>query len=379
MYTSSLQSEFPFLLPLNHSATSLQGIISVVGVDYFIRVDMSNNSSPKFRLFGDSSLQRVLQDFPVVLEKLGESCQDLEEFLLNIRQLLYQASVLSPLKNSWDSLPPREYYQRFLEELQRVGWEHVASISSDLKEITFELVDRRERKHYLLCRLSDDYPYQAPMCSIEAPSNFSFPWYKGSLPENDNMSHLYFQCMQFISQQEDIFDVQDDWDKNTCIIEPKEDFRRSLYRRIMIDHQCSLWVEISPHSPRGIPTLRFLGPEKNTRTFTNLLSERMAQWNTQLFPRENFEKLMNISFPSQSRQKDLAISKLECGICYSDWIDGIGAPDITCEMASCGRYYHTNCLYEWLRSLPDVHESFDVYFGECPYCMQPIRVRKPDH
>ncbi|GIL83912.1 hypothetical protein Vretimale_10914 [Volvox reticuliferus] len=50
-------------------------------------------------------------------------------------------------------------------------------------------------------------------------------------------------------------------------------------------------------------------------------------------------------------------------------------PDVVCPTPACGLAFHTRCLAEWLRSLPDTRVSFNKLFGRCPFCSNPITVR----
>ena len=47
-------------------------------------------------------------------------------------------------------------------------------------------------------------------------------------------------------------------------------------------------------------------------------------------------------------------------------------PDTSCE--SCGQHFHAQCIGEWLQALPSSRRSFNVIFGNCPYCTAPISV-----
>lgn len=105
---------------------------------------------------------------------------------------------------------------------------------------------------------------------------------------------------------------------------------------------------------------------------------------------------------------------MECGICYSYRLDS-AIPDQVCNDPRCGQPFHQACLYEvntliyhsytllthhysshtifnehkrlgrgcfsltlstefillssqWLRGLPTSRQSFNIVFGECPYC-----------
>ncbi|XP_043697604.1 E3 ubiquitin-protein ligase FANCL-like [Telopea speciosissima] len=75
--------------------------------------------------------------------------------------------------------------------------------------------------------------------------------------------------------------------------------------------------------------------------------------------------------------------KFECGICYAQYLpidDDLGAksgsgPDYTCDNASCSKAFHSLCLGDWLRSITTTRQSFDVLFGSCPYCSEPVAVK----
>ncbi|XP_035770804.1 E3 ubiquitin-protein ligase FANCL-like [Neolamprologus brichardi] len=65
---------------------------------------------------------------------------------------------------------------------------------------------------------------------------------------------------------------------------------------------------------------------------------------------------------------------LECGICYSYRLEA-AIPDQVCNDPRCGQPFHQTCLYEWLRALHSSRQSFNIVFGECPYCSKPITVK----
>lgn len=58
---------------------------------------------------------------------------------------------------------------------------------------------------------------------------------------------------------------------------------------------------------------------------------------------------------------------MDCGICYAYQLDG-AIPDQVCDNSQCGQSFHYICLYEWLRGLLTSRQSFNIIFGECPYC-----------
>ncbi|KAJ4848783.1 hypothetical protein Tsubulata_042191 [Turnera subulata] len=84
--------------------------------------------------------------------------------------------------------------------------------------------------------------------------------------------------------------------------------------------------------------------------------------------------------PKELEEND---KKIECGICYAQCLpideelgpmSGTGT-DYTCENTNCSRAFHSVCLGDWLRSLTTTRQSFDVLFGNCPYCSEPVAVK----
>ncbi|WMV18259.1 hypothetical protein MTR67_011644 [Solanum verrucosum] len=97
---------------------------------------------------------------------------------------------------------------------------------------------------------------------------------------------------------------------------------------------------------------------------------------------ENLAHVLDIQLhgPSSIQKTD---AQTECGICYAQYLpidDELGdksgsGTDCTCENNSCSRAFHSVCLGDWLRSITTTRQSFDVLFGNCPYCSDPIAVK----
>ncbi|KAM1315333.1 hypothetical protein ACFX10_018922 [Malus domestica] len=81
---------------------------------------------------------------------------------------------------------------------------------------------------------------------------------------------------------------------------------------------------------------------------------------------------------------------VECGICYAQSLpigksfsnvddelrdkSGTGT-DYAFDNTSCNKAFHSICLVDWLRSITTRRQSFDVLFGSCPYCSEPVAVK----
>ncbi len=64
-------------------------------------------------------------------------------------------------------------------------------------------------------------------------------------------------------------------------------------------------------------------------------------------------------------------SDFECGICYSDCLDG-QLTDFQCSNRKCHHYYHSSCLLSWFKANPACQCNFNYYTGPCLFCEQVI-------
>lgn len=58
----------------------------------------------------------------------------------------------------------------------------------------------------------------------------------------------------------------------------------------------------------------------------------------------------------------------DCGICYSNYLDG-NLTDFKCpNTENCNQVYHMCCLREWFRANPESRTIFDQICGTCLFC-----------
>jgi hypothetical protein len=58
----------------------------------------------------------------------------------------------------------------------------------------------------------------------------------------------------------------------------------------------------------------------------------------------------------------------DCGICYSNFLDG-NLTDFKClNTKNCNQAYHVSCLREWFRVNPESRTVFDQICGRCLFC-----------
>jgi E3 ubiquitin-protein ligase FANCL len=172
---------------------------------------------------------------------------------------------------------------------------------------------------------------------------------------------------------EDLWDILDDIDQNTWVLEPERPTYSTTTRRVALGNHCSLQITVDVNRPRSVPECRFLGADSVVMQLREQLNKNLHKWNSTLTVRNNLELILQISFPSPKTTKKEDFS-MECAICYAYRLEN-DIPDRVCDNNKCSKAFHRVCLYEWLRAIPTTRQSFDTMFGACPYCSTPISVK----
>ncbi|KAK2567486.1 E3 ubiquitin-protein ligase FANCL [Acropora cervicornis] len=244
------------------------------------------------------------------------------------------------------------YYTHLVAEIEAIGWESLCgSFFSSVENI---------------CQ----HPHVAPTCATDLPvKQFTFSW----SPQGNPLQHLCYQFEQVLCQFQDFWDMLDEIDHKTWILEPDQPRRSCTNRRIALGNNASIQIDLNPANPRLLPECRFLGPDNVVVPLREHLNAGVQSWDPQLSVFVNLECLLGQKFPSPSTTKKEDFS-MECGICYAYCLNDL-IPDKVCEDSRCGQSFHSLCLYEWLRDLPSTRQSFNMVFGDCPYCSKPIIVK----
>ncbi|KAK3426359.1 hypothetical protein EUGRSUZ_F02827 [Eucalyptus grandis] len=166
------------------------------------------------------------------------------------------------------------------------------------------------------------------------------------------------QFKKHVDSLEDFWSTLDDIDNSLWVVDPKFPCRAMCHRLVNIGNDCIVMLSISAQNPKTVPEM----PEKPFR--------------------DNLVCIFGFELPKgPDTEKDE--QQVECGICYAQHLpieDELGtksgcATDYQCDNANCSRAFHSLCLIDWLRSITTTRQSFDVLFGSCPYCSEPIAVK----
>ncbi|XP_014646974.1 PREDICTED: E3 ubiquitin-protein ligase FANCL isoform X2 [Ceratotherium simum simum] len=212
------------------------------------------------------------------------------------------------------------------------------------------------------------YPAESPDCFVDFPVSFSVSW----TPQSSLIS-IHSQFLAALESLKAFWDVMDEIDEKTWVLEPEKPTRSATSRRIALGNNASINIEVDPMHPTMLPECCFLGADHVVKPLGIKLSRNIHLWDPENSLLQNLKDVLEIDFPARAILEKSDFS-MDCGICYAYQLDG-AIPDQVCDNSQCGQPFHQICLYEWLRGLLTSRQSFNIIFGECPYCSKPITLK----
>ncbi|XP_076905650.1 uncharacterized protein LOC143561448 [Bidens hawaiensis] len=262
-------------------------------------------------------------------------------------------------------------------EIEEIGWEHLVRLAEDLSFATFRVVDKKERVHVLEILLDKSYPNCPPSVSADVPYLFNLEW-----STNSRLIDVVKQFRQHLEKLQQFWSTVEDIDQSLSVSDSAQLHRATSIRHINIGNDCSIILLIHANEPRSLAESRFLGSDKNVNLLRDKWRRNCNKWSNDKLFAENLANLLEFQLPGPPgiEKND---QQIDCGICYSQFLpvdDELGPKsggrtDYTCENAICSKAFHSICLGDWLRSITTTRQSFDVLFGNCPYCSQPVAVK----
>ncbi|XP_039594900.1 E3 ubiquitin-protein ligase FANCL isoform X1 [Polypterus senegalus] len=359
MSDSSLINQCPLLLPQNKEKTVYDGFITVQEQDFRIRIVLPSDHQLKHASFKCCwQLKAFLQGYQNIIKQRLHHCSDLASFMLELKTVLEIA-----LKNRQAFLiaPPPQYYSQLIKDIEDLGWDKLSHISTDFSTVRLKAEDGSGREHLITVKLQTKYPDEVPVCSADVPVPFILSWSLQSCLKN-----IHSQFLAMLESLKQFWDVMDEIDEQTWVLEPEKPTRSATMRRIAIGNNVSLNIEVDPRHPKMLPECCFLGADHVVAPLKNKLNTNMHLWNPDYSILHNLKEVLEIEFTLPGSQEKSSFS-MDCGICYSYRLEA-AIPDQVCNDPRCGQPFHQTCLYEWLRGLPSCRQSFNIVFGECPYC-----------
>uniref|UniRef100_A0A0D9VYH7 FANCL C-terminal domain-containing protein n=1 Tax=Leersia perrieri TaxID=77586 RepID=A0A0D9VYH7_9ORYZ len=226
---------------------------------------------------------------------------------------------------------PAAFYSSVFAQIEEVGWDRLVSGKGDggVSCLVFRVLDDQGRNHLLEITLPMNYPACPPSLMADVPYLPQLQWSKSS--------RLKDILCQF---QEDYWSIMDEIDKVLWVVNPTKPAYAMSHCRIALGNKFH----------------------------------------------ENLSTVLDFALPPPPSVNIEDDKQIDCGICYVKHLpidDELGdhsggTTDYTCENPSCSRSFHSICLRDWLRSITTTRQSFDVLFGNCPYCSEPVAVKITD-
>ena len=82
----------------------------------------------------------------------------------------------------------------------------------------------------------------------------------------------------------------------------------------------------------------------------------------------NLSEILIKKLTQKLKSSDPINNPIECGICYSDYLDGQIAAFKCPNALNCKQIYHESCLKNWFRANPESKTIFDQISGNCLFC-----------
>ncbi|CAG0904363.1 unnamed protein product [Darwinula stevensoni] len=243
----------------------------------------------------------------------------------------------------------------------KIGWSHVTWISPDFRDVHLECRDPHGRRHELRIRNRERVHVELP-----GVGKRELPWKPGT---RLNLKDTWDWFVKEVEGFQVFWDAMEELDERLWILDPPSRARLSVdYRRFAAGPGLSIQMVVKPEEPRALPALRFLGPDHLVSPLRDTLHSRLHEWKEEKGLVENLETVLGRELPSGPRDGEMEVeTNQECGICYSYRL-GDAIPEKSCNEPRCGRPFHTQCLIDWLLSVPSCRQSLNMIFGECPYC-----------
>ncbi|KAM5228050.1 E3 ubiquitin-protein ligase FANCL [Ctenodactylus gundi] len=357
----------PLLLPQNRARTVYEGFISAQGRDFHLKILLPADFQLKnARLLCSWQLRTVLSGYREVVQQRMQHSPDLMSFMMELKMILEVA-----LKNRQELCvlpPPSQVYSVLIEEIETLGWDKLVYVDTCFSTIKLKAEDASGREHLITVKLKMKYPTESPDCFVDLPVPFSVSW----TPQS-SLGSIHRQFLAAVESLKVFWDVMDEVDEKTWVLEPEKPTRSATTRRIALGNNASINVEVDPRHPTMLPECCFLGADHVVKPLGIKLSKNIHLWDAEKSLLQNLKDVLEIDFPARTILEKSDFT-MDCGICYAYQLDG-AIPDQVCDNAHCGQPFHQTCLYEWLRGLLTSRQSFNIIFGECPYCSKPIALK----
>ncbi|KAK5582234.1 hypothetical protein RB653_003817 [Dictyostelium firmibasis] len=442
---------FPLLIPTNKQQSEFIGFIQVLGKQYPIEIKLSNggsniNSEITTTLFIEDlefnctkELYDILYPHVQVIKNRFVQCKNIQQFFFELKDIIDRISINTGTSSTTSTTTPInktitlpfDTFSLISNEIDEIGWNKVVNIDKSLSSFEIMLLDIKEREFIVEFNIPIGYPTQFPFVKCDLPisstelitklrsintstmesSLFNNNSGGSSLEINNNNSISISNIIKKIQimidyEYQEFFNFMEEIDSNSWVLEPLNPRKSSIFRRIAIGNGCSICFEVNPNQPRVAPfKVDFIGPTSKTQSLHQLWNRKYSaqQWFERCSPVDNFQKMLELSFPLKSID-DTLIEEIiiQCSICYAHHLPQpileqqqkdmnnnnnnnngdnsiksmTSLPNVTCNNIKCSKQFHYHCISEWLFSLPTTVIGSSTINGACPYCSSKMTIEK---
>ncbi|XP_034234991.1 E3 ubiquitin-protein ligase FANCL [Thrips palmi] len=369
---------FPLLVPTSPDYTSYQGFLEVEGALFRVSIVAPNYPYSTGVVFhSEWKLSELLSKDQDTLAKWERKEMLLDSFLQDLHGLIIRClenGGNSRLDLEKDSIPFEEqldnlqHYSAIISELKELGTANIESLSSDLRDIAIQYEDQNGEDHVMKVRISND-----------DTGKLSFEIIDTDLPEKiikilqkePNITKAYGAFCEQISVLNGLWSSFTLIDKNCWVLDPIHPRKADMYRRIFISPPSVMaqltWDPLKPNQP---PEIKFQGADAEIDTLRCIYEEHLEDWDQESNVLDNLCLVLQLtSLPQPPPPETNAVSQTvetgECSICYTVQLEG-KLPEESC--GKCLTSFHTECLYEWLKMMPDSRQVHGHLSGPCPNC-----------
>ncbi|XP_050302478.1 E3 ubiquitin-protein ligase FANCL isoform X2 [Anthonomus grandis grandis] len=226
-------------------------------------------------------------------------------------------------------------------------------LKEDLTVVYASATDNGSREHFVEILVD----YSKKSSDIFKISECDLPLRdEDNFKPNNSLTALFDQFVAKIELLQPYFDLMEEFDKNSTVMDPENPKWKESYRRI--------WLGI----------LNLHGPDRLVDPYNEALNGNLEKW---VYQENIFQAILDLLglqvFPKReisAKQVNLLVEYGECSICFSLRLNE-KLPEIICTNKSCEQFYHDECLYNWLISL-NAKRIFNNISGNCPNCEKTI-------
>ena len=261
--------------------------------------------------------------------------------------------------------PNSMYFQRVLDEIKEIGWGQISNIDPTLSFFEVMISDEKDRKIEIRFDLDNEFPNLPPKVTTNLPVPINFDW----VPQTSQLNDILVSIKEMIPNFDKFWSQLEELDKEAFVIEPNEPTLNCCIRRIVLTNQVQMKIELSIKRPMNPPKVSFMGAEMQSNELREKYEMGVIHWNKNHSLKKNIEEILGMELPRKD-SKEILETDFDCAICYLERLGG-ELPEIVCE--KCLKRFHRSCLYDWLRTRRDSEQSYQIIFGNCPFCSHEIQ------